>query len=303
MILEQPRRAHGWFVCSMHRNPFRRGPVTPTVVILSFNSSDTLGATIASVKPLSNDIFVVDSGSTDDTVQIAIREGAQVLSHPFENYGLQRNWAINNVTAKNLWQLHLDADEQVSPMLREEIKEISGSTSYDGFLIPRYLKFMGRLLRHNLAPTFHMRLFRTGTASCEVRHYDQHFICSGAVASLKGSMIDDIRMPLTEWTRRHNLWSDAEVKELLAATAEGRIQGKVFGNSIQRKRLLRRFYNGIPLFVRPILLFFYRYIIRLGFLDGKEGLIFCVLQTLWFRFLIDAKLFEVSQREKSSSIG
>lgn len=267
----------------------------PTVVILSFNSSDTLGATIASIKPLGGDIFVVDSGSTDDTVQIAMQAGAQVLHHPFENYGLQRNWAIDNIPGKNSWQLHLDADEQVTPQLQDEIIRISDSTPYDGFLIPRYLRFMGRLLRHNLAPTFHMRLFRAGTTRCEIRHYDQHFICSGSTSALKNGMIDDIRMPLTEWTRRHNLWSDAEVRELLAQTTEGRIQGTLFGNSIQRKRLLRSLYNGLPLFVRTLLLFFYRYIIRLGFLDGREGLIFCVLQTFWFRFLVDAKLFEASQ--------
>jgi glycosyltransferase involved in cell wall biosynthesis len=269
--------------------------VIPTIVILSFNSSDTLGATIESIKPLGGDIFVVDSGSTDDTVQIAMQAGTQVLHHPFENYGLQRNWAIDNVAGKNSWQLHLDADEQITPQLRDEIMGISDSTPYAGFMIPRYLRFMGRLLRHNLAPTFHMRLFRAGTTRCEVRHYDQHFICSGSTTALENGMIDDIRMPLTEWTRRHNLWSDAEVRELSAETTEGRIQGKLFGNSIQRKRLLRGLYNGLPLFVRPVLLFFYRYIIRLGFLDGREGLIFCVLQTLWFRFLVDAKLFEASQ--------
>lgn len=274
----------------------------PTVVILSFNSSDTLGATIASVKPLSGDILVVDSGSTDDTVKIAVREGARVLHHPFENYGLQRNWAIDNVTGENSWQLHLDADEQLSPQLRDEIMEISENTAFDGFLIPRYLKFMGRLLRHNLAPTFHMRLFRTGTARCESRHYDQHFICSGSVKPLKNSMTDDIRMPLTEWTRRHNLWADAEVKELLTKSSEGRIQGKLLGTPIQRKRLLRGLYNDLPLFVRPILLFFYRYIVCLGFLDGREGLVFCVLQTLWFRFLVDAKLFEASLSKTSTPV-
>lgn len=274
----------------------------PTVVILSFNSSDTLGATISSVKLLSDDVFVIDSGSTDDTVQIAVREGAHVLHHPFENYGLQRNWAIDNIIPKNSWQLHLDADEQLSSSLREEISALSESTVYSGFLVPRYLKFMGKLLHHNLAPTFHMRLFRAGTTRCEVRHYDQHFICSGPTATLRNGMTDDIRMPLTEWTRRHNLWSDAEVKELLVGTTEGRVQGKLLGNSIQKKRLLRGFYNSLPLFIRPILLFLYRYVICFGFLDGKEGLIFCVLQTFWFRFLVDAKLFEVSKVKTSNPV-
>lgn len=270
--------------------------MVPTVVILSFNSSETIGDTISSVRPLSDDIFIVDSGSTDNTVEIAKREGAQVLYHPFENYGLQRNWAIDNIAGKYSWQLHLDADEQVTAALREEIASIPEDATFSGFLLPRYLKFMGRLLRHNLAPTFHMRLFRAGTTRCEIRHYDQHFICSGPTSTLQGAMIDDIRMPLTEWTRRHNQWSDAEVKELLEGSKEGRVQGKLSGNSIERKRYLRARYNGLPLFVRPFLLFIYRYFFRLGFLDGKEGLVFCVLQAFWFRFLVDAKIMEATQR-------
>jgi len=274
--------------------------VIPTIVILSFNSSETIGETIKSAKSLSDDIFVIDSGSTDDTASIVTREGAQILYHPFENYGSQRNWAIDNVTGKYSWQLHLDADEQITAGLSTEIANLPIDTNYSGFLIPRYLRFMNRLLRHNLAPTFHMRLFRVGSARCEVRHYDQHFICSGTVAPLKAAMIDDIRMPLTEWTRRHNLWADAEVRELLSRDVEGRIQGKFLGNSIEKKRQLRKLYNELPLFVRPFLLFFYRYIVRLGFLDGKEGLVFCVLQTFWFRFLVDAKLFEAAQKADPS---
>jgi len=269
--------------------------VIPTVIILSFNSSDTIRQTILSVKSLTDDIFVVDSGSTDDTIQLAEREGAKVLHHAFENYGAQRNWAIDNVPGGNSWQLHLDADEELSTELQQEIRNIENTTPYAGFLIPRYLRFMGRLLRHNLAPTFHMRLFKVGSTRCEDRQYDQHFICSGVVASLKNRMIDDIRMPLSEWTRRHNIWSDAEVRELAAGMVEGRIRGKLFGNSIEKKRLLRAIYNGLPLFVRPFLLFLYRYFLRFGCLDGREGLVFCVLQTFWFRFLIDAKLMEYSR--------
>lgn len=269
--------------------------MTPTVVILSFNSSDTIGMTIASARRLTDSIYVIDSGSTDQTIEIAQREGAQVLYHPFENYGIQRNWAIDNIPHTNQWQLHLDADEQIAIELCAEIASVPEDVGIAGFLIPRYLRFMGKLLNYNLAPTYHLRLFRVGSTRCEIRHYDQHFICDGPTSTLKNRMIDDIRMPLTEWTRRHNLWADAEVKELLSKESSGRIQGKAFGNSIQKKRLLRKFYNDLPLFVRPFLLFFYRYFICFGFLDGTEGLIFCILQTFWFRFLVDAKLFEASR--------
>ena len=105
-------------------------------------------------------------------------------------------------------------------------------------------------------------------------------------------MIDDIRMSLSEWTARHNRWSDAEVREVLEPGGAGVIAGRIGGNPIERKRALRGGYNRAPLFLRALGLFFYRYVLRLGFLDGMPGLIFFVLQTFWFRFLVDAKLYE-----------
>ncbi|WP_342612193.1 glycosyltransferase family 2 protein [Terriglobus saanensis] len=272
------------------------GRLRPAVIILTFNSAETIATTLRSVRSLTDEIILVDSGSTDETIQLATELGAFVVSHPFENYGAQRNWAIDNLEITKTWQLHLDADEDVSEDLAREIEAIPESTAMDGFLVARYLKFMGRVLRHNLAPTYHMRLFRSGKGRCEARMYDQHFICSGPIGTLKHSMVDDIRMPLTEWTRRHNQWADAEVKELRMKRANAEIQGRWFGNKIQVKRRLRQCYENLPLFVRPGILFIYRYILTGGFLDGHEGLIFCVLQTFWFRFLIDAKLFEADRQ-------
>jgi glycosyltransferase involved in cell wall biosynthesis len=266
--------------------------MVPTVCVLSFNSRDTIERTIASARQVSPEVIVVDSGSTDGTVELATAVGAKVLHHPFENYGLQRNWVIREVPHTYKWQLHLDADERLSDALIEEIKALPEEGEAAGYTIPRYLTFMGRLLRHNLAPTYHMRLFRDGTTECETRHYDQHFICKGTIKPLRHEMIDDIRMSLSEWTRRHNNWSDAEVKEILSRETSGRLNARAFGNALEKKRYLRSVYDSFPLFVRPILLFFYRYFLRGGFLDGKEGLVFCVLQTLWFRFLVDAKLYE-----------
>jgi len=268
----------------------------PAVIILTFNSAETISATLRSVRSLTDEIIIVDSGSTDATIQMATELGAFVVSHPFENYGAQRNWAIDNLEITKSWQLHLDADENVSEDLVREIEAIPETAAMDGYLVARYLKFMGRVLRHNLAPTYHMRLFRSGRGRCEARMYDQHFICFGPVGTLNHSMVDDIGMPLTEWTRRHNQWADAEVKELRMKRANAEIQGRWFGNKIQVKRKLRQCYENLPLFVRPGVLFFYRYILTGGFLDGREGLIFCVLQTFWFRFLIDAKLFEAERQ-------
>lgn len=273
----------------------------PTIILLTFNSAASIGTTLSSIQGLSDDILIVDSGSTDATVEIARSFGVQVHEHSFTSYGAQRNWAIDNLPIRYGWQLHLDADEALTPDLRDEIAALPEAPAQDGYFIARYLRFMNKVLRHNLAPTWHMRLFRTGFGRCEDREYDQHFLSSGATEQLKGHMIDDIQMSLSEWTYRHNRWADAEVRELLAKSEHNRVKASASGNIVQRKRFYKGFYERAPLFLRSIALFFYRYLAKGGFLDGTEGLIFCVLQTLWFRFLVDAKLWEAQHLPPQNS--
>ena len=270
--------------------------MTPvSVVILTFNSEATIGATLASLAGLTTDVHVVDSGSTDNTHDIVAASGAQLVHHPFVNYGSQRNWAIANLPLRHEWQLHLDADERLTPELKAEIATLLGGNvdpAISGFYVPRLVHFHERPLRHGgMYPIYHMRLFRTGKGRCEDRKYDQHFFVEGGTRNLAHPMIDDIRLSLTEWTARHNRWADAEVDEILNPGGAGVIQAGS-GDPVAEKRRARGWYYRAPLFLRAFLLFFYRYVVKLGFLDGKEGLIFYVLQTLWFRFLIDAKLYE-----------
>jgi hypothetical protein len=139
-------------------------------------------------------------------------------------------------------------------------------------------------------PIYHLRLFRRRRGRCEARKYDQHFFVDGPTANLAWPMIDDIRLPLGEWTSRHNRWADAEVEELLNPGAGVIRAGS--GDPVAEKRGQRDLYYRQPMFLRAFLLFLYRYIWKRGFLDGTEGLIFYVLQTFWFRFLVDAKLYE-----------
>ena len=171
----------------------------PTVIVLTFNSAESIRSTLLSIRRITDDIRVVDSGSSDGTLDIALEFGAVIYRPPFLNYGNQRNWAIANIVTKYPWQLHLDADERLSDELCDEILSLPEENIVaDGFFIQRYLMFMGRLLRHNLAPTWHMRLFRSGMGQCEQREYDQHFLCTGTTGRLRGEMIDDIGMPLAD---------------------------------------------------------------------------------------------------------
>jgi glycosyltransferase involved in cell wall biosynthesis len=271
----------------------------PSVIILAFNSVDTIEATLTQAREISDDLHIVDSFSRDDTVALSQQHGAQVVQHAFENYGAQRNWAIDNLVLRYPWQLHLDADERLTSELIASLRSLPDNPAQSGFLIARTVRFLGRQMRHGgMSPTWHLRLFRNGRGRCEERQYDQHFYLSdGSAGQLQGTMIDEIRMSLSEWTARHNRWSDAEVMEQIGAMDAVRIRPRFWGNPLERKRYLRGLYNNAPLFVRPYALFFYRYVLRLGFLDGWEGFIFWTLQTFWFRFLIDAKLFEHRKRK------
>ena len=269
-----------------------------SVVILTYNSERTLANTLASAQRISNDIHVVDSFSSDRTVEIAKGHGANVVTHHFANYAKQRNWAIENLPLACDWELHLDADEQLSEELIVDLARLENeaviSTEINGYHIARLVRFLGRPIKHGgMFPIWHMRLFRRGLGRCEQREYDQHFMVRGATGKTRGFLIDDIQMTLSEWIIRHNRWSDAEVSELSRTEpTSGLVASRLFGTPIERKRYLKRIYERCPALSRAWLLFLYRYLIRGGFLDGREGAVFFVLQTFWFRFLVDAKLFE-----------
>lgn len=263
------------------------------VIILTFNSEATIGRTLNSAAQVSKEIYVIDSYSTDRTLDILKACNVNVVQHEFANYSAQRNWAIDNLPLKSEWQLHLDADERLSDGLIEELKKLVPPADINGYYIARLIYFLGRPIYHGgMFPIWHMRLFRNGTGRCEKRSYDQHFLISGTTQRLTHPMLDDQRMTIAEWTSRHNKWADAEVTEIVEPAREDILEAKLLGSPTEKKRALKAGYYRMPQFLRAFLLFFYRYILRMGFLDGREGLIFFVLQTFWFRFLVDAKLFE-----------
>jgi glycosyltransferase involved in cell wall biosynthesis len=275
-----------------------------SVVILTHNEEVNLPACLASTRGLDCNVFVVDSGSSDRTVEIARSAGATVAVHPFEHYGAQRNWAMKNLGIETPWTLHLDADERLSPELRDSIsRAIANPNGYDGFMVGKAVFFMGRQIRYGgIFPSWHLRLFKSGLGRCEDRLYDQHFVLDGKAGHLRGSLFDVIGSDLTSWTARHNRWSDMEVMEIQSqgSAADDQVQARIFGTSIERRRWYRnRLFYRLPPFSRGFLYFIWRYLVRLGFLDGKPGLIFHFLHSCWYRFLVDAKLYQ-SQIEREA---
>ncbi|MCB0192826.1 MAG: glycosyltransferase family 2 protein [Anaerolineae bacterium] len=272
-----------------------------SIVILTLNEEQNIAHCLDSVKDWAGELFVVDSGSTDRTVEIARHFSANVVTNPFINYAQQRNWSQDNLPLTYDWVFHLDAGEQVTPELAAALrKAFSGSgPTVDGFLINRRAIFMGRWIKHGgIYPTYHLRLYRHSKGCCEEREYDQHFKVEGRVATLDGDLIDEIAPDLNSWTLSHARWASAEAAEQLKqsqpdTTDHNQVQGRLFGTAIERRRWLRRsVYGRVPLFVRPFAYFIYRYFLRLGFLDGIEGFIFHFLQGFWYRFYVDAKIWE-----------
>ena len=276
-----------------------------SIVLLSFNSTATIGRTIRSLQPLSDDIHVVDSFSKDGTVALCRSLGAQVVERRFSNYADQRNWAIDNLPLRHEWQMHVDADEEFTPELAAAVAKLDlANATVNGFIFGRKIVFFGKVLEHGaIGKTWHYRLFRTGHGRCEDRLYDQHFVGTGAAETINAFMLDHQDATLSEWTARHNRWSDMESAEAMrgpepAMPGEaGRVvQPNARGSVIERKRAVKAKYYGLPLFWRSFAYFFYSYFIKLGFLDGKRGLIFCTLQSFWFRFLVDAKIYEAQMK-------
>lgn len=265
------------------------------IVLLTFNSIAVIERTIAAARRVGGTIVAVDSGSTDGTCECLSKLGCEVLTRPFLNYADQRNWAIDSVNGRFVWQLHLDADEVLDEIaigaLARAIERDERGTVY---LLHRRTYFMGERLRFGGTSNWHLRLFASGGARCENRLYDQHFISELPRRRLSG-WIDDLNVGnLSEWTNRHNRWSSLEAEEMSGASnAHGQqVPGRLSHDPRERRRFYKGFYYKMPRALRAFALFGYRYVLQFGFLDGRAGLYYVVLQTLWFRVLVDAKLTE-----------
>ncbi|MBI2881126.1 MAG: glycosyltransferase family 2 protein [Candidatus Tectomicrobia bacterium] len=277
-----------------------------SLIVLTHNEEANLPTCLESVRSLGCRIFVVDSGSADRTVEIAEAAGASVVFHPFETQAAQLNWALAHLPSTAEWVLRLDADEWVTPALAEELSAKLNALPADvtGLFIKRRVYFLGRWMRHGgYYPTWLLRAWRHGKAVCEDKLMDEHMVLlEGKPGRLEHDIVDENRKGLEFWIEKHNQFSTRWAKAHLMAqeTDPGReVEPSLWASQEARKRWLKRnVYDRAPLFARAAAFWFYRYWLRFGFLDGKEGLIFHFLQGFWYRFLIDAKVYEARERLK-----
>ncbi|GEQ16849.1 MULTISPECIES: glycosyltransferase family 2 protein [Clostridium] len=272
-----------------------------TTIILTKNEENNIEKCIRSLDGLAERIIVVDSFSDDNTKDLALSLNADVYENKFISHSNQFNWALKNCNITSEWIFRIDADEEMTAELVEEFKDkIPKITEgINGVFLRRRRYFMGRWIKHgDVYPEKVMRLFRTGTAESEDRTMDEHIVLKfGDAIEFESDFEDKDTKDLTFWINKHNWYSNKESAEFIKIYTEqssnNELHGKILGNQCERRRWLKnKIYYKIPLFVRPVFYFIYRYFFKLGFLDGKEGLIYHVLQAFWYRFLVDSKIYE-----------
>lgn len=279
---------------------------TIAAIILTKNEEKHITRCIESLKNVCNDIVVVDSFSNDKTVELALKYGARVIKHPWKNYATQFNYGVYEcgITADWIWRI--DADEFLEGDLGNAVKmAIEGcNEDVNGFYVRKRIDFMGKSLLHGgWYPSYHLKVFRRGHGDCENRWMDEHIrIFDGKTITVEiGNQVDANLNDLTWWTEKHNGYATREMIDMLMmeyemdATSQ-KVEPHFWGTEEQRKRWLKIKYIKAPLFVRPFINFIYRYILKGGFLDGKEGFLWHILQGFWYRMLVDAKIFELKKK-------
>lgn len=284
-------------------------PPTIHAIILTLDEEQHIGRCIESIRSQCSSITVVDSGSKDRTAEIATDLGAEVLVNPFVNHAAQVNFGIEHLAGRGGWLLRIDADEILDLESTETLQQAvtAAGASYDGLLVQRRIHFLGRRIRHGgIEPSWQLRLWRNGRGQCEHRWMDEHIMVSGEVAR-SGIILSDINLnSLTWWTAKHNSYSSREAIELLNLRHGFATRGLLTRGASPQARAKRwikeKFYARLPAGTRAALYFWYRYALRLGFLDGSEGYFFHTLQGRWYRALVDAKVEEIEQLSRSRAI-
>lgn len=279
---------------------------TLAAIILTKNEEKHIARCINSLKGICDEIFVIDSLSTDRTCEIAEKLGAKVYKNPWKNYATQFNYGVYQCPIKSEWIWRIDADEFLEGDIGTAVKKTLSNCPADvnGVYVRKRIDFMGKPLLHGgWYPSYHLKIFRKGHGDCENRWMDEHIrIFNGTTITIKeGNQVDANLNNLTWWTEKHNGYATREMVDMLMMEyglddKAQEVVPKFLGTEEQRKRWLKIKYIKTPLFVRPFANFFLRYILKGGFLDGKEGFLWHILQGFWYRMLVDAKIFEIKKK-------
>lgn len=267
------------------------GRLPVTALVLAFNEELHIARCLDRLVPFCARVVVIDSFSTDRTAEIALAHGAEVLRHGFATHAEQLRWAMAAAAPRTPWVLRVDCDEYfvdgALAALGRFIAGLPGEVA--GVCVRRRLIFRDRWIRHGgYYPLVLLRLWRTGQADVERRFMDEHVTLTAGRAAVfaGGDLVDHSLTDIGGWTDKQNRYATLAMADAIAAEY-GLGAPETTGG---RRRLRRSLYGAAPLYLRALLLFFYRYVLRLGFLDGRQGFLFHALHGFWLFLLIDAKI-------------
>ena len=279
-------------------------PASLTVVILTHDEEIHIERALRSIQPLATRAIIVDSGSTDRTRELASNLGAEIFERQWVNYADQFQWALDHCDIDTDWTMRLDADEWIGADLAERLGSLLPTLEREvtGISLDRQHHFLGRWIRHGgRYPLRLLRLWRTGRGRIEQRWMDEHIeIEAGAIRHVPGTFVDQNEHGLSYFTAKHNGYATREALDALIGKYElfPHIDNEPLASTGQARRSRRHktaWYNRLPTGIGPLCYFLYRYFLQLGFLDGRAGLIYHVLQGFWYRFLVDAKRVELER--------
>lgn len=277
-----------------------------SVIILTQNEEKHISRCLTSACKISNNIFIVDSFSTDKTLQIAKKFFTKIYKNKFINYSKQYKWALKNLPINSDWIMRLDADEYLEDGLINELKDniemidkqvVGLNLKRKHIFLNKWIKFGGRY------PLRQLRIWRNGHGTIENRYMDEHIIVKGGkTINFKGNFVDHNLNDINFFINKHNKYASREAIDYLIEKYDLGISNDSFyklnnnsGDVLIKRVLKEKFFNKIPVSLSSLLYFFFRYFIQLGFLDGKEGLIYHFLQGFWYRFLVGVKIFEIEK--------
>ncbi|WP_395785647.1 glycosyltransferase family 2 protein [Aquirufa sp.] len=270
-----------------------------SIIVLTFNEEIHLKRLIENISQITNKIYVVDSFSTDLTVTILNENNINFKQNKFINHSKQLNFAIDTNPFNTTWMMRIDADEIITDSLIDELNNtllVHENSQVNGFYVNRKVIFLGKELSFgSLNPMWLLRIWRKGEGYSNEKWMDEKVVLKHPnTLKLNGVFFDKNLNNLTWWTQKHNLYANREAIEILKE--KYLFAYKNVEKASNRDIILfnlKSIYNRLPKFLRPILLFLYSYIFRLGILDGYPGLMWNILQVFWYRFLVDCKVHEI----------
>jgi glycosyltransferase involved in cell wall biosynthesis len=273
-----------------------------SVIIAARNEAHNLPRCLEALRDL-GEIYVIDSQSGDATPEIARSFGAKVVQFHYPGgWPKKRQWAMETLPLAFDWILLLDADESLTPELTEEIRQATQNPDITGYYVALRMHFLGRVLRYGDASFWKLALFRRGRGrfECRLKQQDasmadmevhEHVVVEGATAQLKNPIIHHNVESLSRYIQKHDEYSNWEARVLLQGEKNSaELPPALFGTQAQRRRWLKKKLYAVP--GSPVLLFLYRYFLRLGFLDGTAGLIYCGFQAVQM-FHTKSKIYEL----------